>query len=212
MPPPVAPHLHDRPLASDSITAGSPPQAPPGAVAGSPVPTGSKPPSSLSPASQSEAEHEDQDPSRQHPPPDSASTLEPSPAPSTEPASVPPKPATPGHSDLIDAWHHYWRVGDGHFKAGGLENQLTASGFTAKVIDGAEVGAGDHVLIVDTQSPDKHFFVLPSFARSPRSVQHWFHDQSGGALTGTTRQVNSLAVGRWTDSGAFEVVKKGAVS
>ena len=93
-----------------------------------------------------------------------------------------------------------------------MENQLTASGFTAKVIDGADVGAGDHVLIVDPQSPDKQFYVLPSFVTSPRSVQKWFHDQSGGALTGTTRQVNRVALGRWIDSGAFEVVKKGAVS
>ena len=210
VPPPPTPHLHDRPLTSDSITASGPPQDPPGAAAGSPVPTESKPPSPFSPISETAAKHEDPDSSSEHPPPDSASGLER--LPPTEPTSVPPAPATPGQRDLIDAWHHYWRAGDGHFKAGGFENQLTASGFTAKVIDGAEVGAGDHVLIVDPQSPDKQFYVLPSFSASPRSVQQWFHDQSGGALTGTTRQVNRVALGRWTDSGTFEVVKKGAVS
>ena len=68
------------------------------------------------------------------------------------------------------------------------------------------------MLIVDPHSPDRQFYVLPSFSTSPRSVRHWFQDQSGGALTGTTRQVNEVALGRWTDSGAFEVVKKGAVS
>ena len=89
---------------------------------------------------------------------------------------------------------------------------MTASGFTARVIDGAEVGAGDHVLIVDPQCEHQHFYVLPSFVTSPRSVQQWFDNQSGGALTATTRRVITVAFGRWTDSENFEVVEKGAVS
>ncbi len=144
--------------------------------------------------------------------PESPSGPEPSPPTTTTPPSDAPEPATPGPDDLIGVWQHYWRTGDGHFNASGFGDQLTDSGFTAKVVAGAEVGAGDHVLIVDPQSADQQFYVLPSFATSPRSVQRWFDDQSGGALTATTRQVITVAEGRWTDSRTVEVVKKGAVS
>ena len=137
---------------------------------------------------------------------------EPSPPTTTTPPSDAPEPATPEPDDLIGVWQHYWRTGDGHFNASGFGDQLTDSGFTAKVVAGAEVGAGDHVLIVDPQSADQQFYVLPSFATSPRSVQRWFDDQSGGALTATTRRVITVAEGRWTDSRTVEVVKKGAVS
>ena len=212
VPPASAPHLHDRPPTSDSAAGGARPEDPPRATARSAVRTESKPPSSFSPVSETAAEHEHPDSSSDYPSPDSASGLELSPPAPAASTSAAPQLATPGPEDLIDVWQQYWRAGDGHFKASGFESQLTASGFTARVIDGAEVGAGDHVLIVDPQCADQHFYVLPSFATSPRSVQRWFDDRSGGALTATTRRVITVAFGRWTNSGNFEVVKKGAVS
>ena len=132
----------------------------------------------------------------------------------SEPASAPaaPQPTPPEPHDLIRVWQDYWRAGDGHFRASGLERQLTASGFAARVIDGATVGAGEHVQIVDPQSEDRRVYVLPSFAASPRAVQRWFEDRSDGALTATNHRVIAVAVGRWTDSGTVEIVEKGAVS
>ena len=211
VPPPSAPHLHDPPLASDSTPVGAPPEDLPGAGTGNAVTAKSIPPSSFSSEPPAE-EHEHPDVSRDHASSDPASGLEPSPPTPTASTSAAPEPATPGPDDLIAVWQNYWRSGDGHFKASGFEDQLTASGFAARVIDGAEAGAGDHVLIVDPQCEDQHFYVLPSFVTSPRSVQQWFDNQSGGALTATTRRVITVAFGRWTDSGNFEVVKKGAVS
>ena len=128
------------------------------------------------------------------------------------PTGSDPGTAVPGPEDLIQVWEHYWRRGDGHFKAGGLVSQLTANGFAARVLDGAAVGAGRHVLIVDPRAADRRFYVLPSFATSPRSVREWFDDRGDGALTTTTRRVLSVAVGQWTESGKAEVVQKGAVS
>ena len=206
-----APHLHDPSLARDSTTKRAPSENLPGAVARTAVKAESKPPSSITPIPAAE-EHKHPDSSSDETSPDSANGLEPSPPASAASISAAPEPAAPSPEDLIDVWQQYWRAGDGHFKASGFESQLTGSGFTARVMDGAEAGAGDQVLIVDPQCEDQHFYVLPSFATSPRSVQQWFHDQSGGALTGTTRQVNKVALGRWTESGTFEVVKKGAVS
>ena len=211
VPPPSAPHLPDPPLASDSTPVGAPPEDLPGAGRGNAVTAKSIAPSSF-PSEPPAEEHEHSDVSRDHASSDSTSGLEPSPPAPTASTSAAPEPAKPGPDDLIAVWQNYWRLGDGHFKASGFEGQLNASGFTARVTDGAEAEAGDHVLIVDPQCADQHFYVLPSFATSPRSVQLWFHDQSGGALTGTTRQVNKVALGRWTESGTFEVVKKGAVS
>ena len=128
------------------------------------------------------------------------------------PTAAAPEPTPPEPNDLIRVWQDYWRTGDGHFSTSGLERQLTDSSFTAKVIDGTAVGAGKHVQIVDPQSENRRVYVLPSFATSPRSVQRWFDDRSDGTLTGTTRRVIAVAVGRLTDSGTVEIVKKGAVS
>ena len=207
VPPAAAPHRDDRPLTGDSNADSTRPEDFSGDSDRNAVTTESKPPS---PVSETTEENEHPDSSSVHPPSDSASGPEPSP-PANRTYERRPEPATPGPDDLIAVWQNYWRVGDGHFKASGFESQLTASGFTARVIDGAELGAGDHLLIVAPQSAE-HFYVLPSFATSPRSVQQWFDDQSGGALTATTRRVITVALGRWTDSGTFEILKKGAVS
>ena len=71
--------LHDRPLTSDSIAGGARPDEPPRTAAPSEVTTESKPPSSFTPVPETAAEHEDPGSSSKHPPPDSASGLEPSP-------------------------------------------------------------------------------------------------------------------------------------
>ena len=144
---------------------------------------------------------------------------EPPPTPSGDPSANParsthvePERAAPEPEDLIRVWKDFWRNGNGHFKADGLRKQLADDGFTAEVIDGTAVGAGDHVLFVDPQSEDRGLFVLPSFAAPPKSVSQWFDDQGDGALNATTRQVIAVAVGRWTDTRTIEVVKKGVVS
>ena len=127
-------------------------------------------------------------------------------------AHVTPEPALPTPGDVIRVWEEYWQKGDGHFRPDGFARQLDDSGFTARVVDGAAVDAGQHVLIVDPQSADGQVFVLPSFAAPPRAVRQWFDDRSDGALTATTRRVIAVAVGRTTETGAVEVVRKGAVS
>ena len=210
---PATPSSHPhQPLADDPTADGASPENLPGAAIPSPVtsePTPASP--SFSPVSD-EAAHEPPGLVDDHTSPESASGPEPSPPATTAPPNDALELATPGPDDLIGVWQQYWQTGDGHFNTSGFGSQLTASGFTAKVVAGAEVGAGDHVLIIDPHSADQQVYVLPSFATSPRSVQQWFDDQSDGALTATTRRVITVALGRWTDSRTVEVVKKGAVS
>ena len=210
---PATPSSHPhQPLASDTTADGASPENLSGAAIPSPVPSEPTLPSpSFSPVSDAPA-HEPPSSADDHTSPESASGPEPSPPATTAPPSDALELVTPGPDDLIGVWQQYWQTGDGHFNASGFGSELTASGFTAKVVEGAEVGAGDHVLIIDPQSADQQFYVLPSFATSPRSVQQWFDDQSSGALTATTRRVITVALGRWTDSRTGEVVKKGAVS
>ena len=210
---PATPSSHPhQPLAGDPTADGASPENLPGAAIPSPVTSEPTPPSPSFSSVSDEAAHEPPGLADDHTSPESASGPEPSPPATTAPPSDALELATPGPDDLIGVWQQYWQTGDGHFNASGFGSKLTASGFTAKVIAGAEVGAGDHVLIIDPQSADQQFYILPSFATSPRSVQQWFDDQSSGALTATTRQVIMVALGRWTDPRTVEVVKKGAVS
>ena len=58
---------------------------------------------------------------------------------------------------------------------------------------------------------EERFYVLPSFAKSPRAVADWFDDSSDGALTGRTERVLQIADGRWTHTG-FEVARRGRVA
>lgn len=209
---PATPSSHPhQPLADDPTADGTSPENIPSAAIRSAVTSEPTPPLP-SFSSVSDAAHESPSSADDHTSPESPSGPEPSPPATTAPPSDALELATLGPDDLIGVWQQYWQTGDGHFNASGFGDQLTDSGFTAKVVAGAEVGAGDHVLIVDPQSADQQFYVLPSFATSPRSVQRWFDDQSGGALTATTRRVITVAEGRWTDSRTVEVVNKGAVS
>lgn len=113
--------------------------------------------------------------------------------------------------DLIQLWQDYWREGDGHFNSSGLRSQLSNHGLDAEVIEGAEIGAGDSLLIVDPKSCSQHLYLLPSFTKSPRAVREWFDDQSDGALTSKTRKVLELAVIGRTGTG-FEIISRGIVS
>ena len=112
---------------------------------------------------------------------------------------------------LIGAWDNYRRTGDGHFNPRGLQRVLDGRGIGASVKDGDRIGSGGSVLIVEAPSRTTHFYVLPSFAKSPRAVADWFDDNSGGALTGRTERVLQIAEGRWTGPG-FEVVTRGEVA
>ena len=112
---------------------------------------------------------------------------------------------------LIGAWDAYRRAGDGHFNPCGLQRVLDDRDIGATVKGGDRIAAGGSVLIVETPSRETHFYVLPSFAKSPRAVADWFDDNSGGALTGRTERVLQIAEGRWTEPG-FEVVRRGEVA
>ena len=114
---------------------------------------------------------------------------------------------------LIAAWDDYRRRGDGHFNAAGLRRTLVQRGFNAEVGEGTAVGAGDNVLVVEPNLPDRRFYVVPNFAKSPRAVAAWFDDAGGGALTGRVTSVLKVAQGRWVDGdGGFDVVERGSVS
>lgn len=114
-------------------------------------------------------------------------------------------------ADLIAAWDTYRRNGDGHFHSRGLQSILDDLGIEATVNTGDPVGLGRRALIVETPNRQGYFYVLPSFASSPREVANWFKDSSSGALTGQTERVISVAEGRHTASGA-EVIKQGVVA
>lgn len=131
------------------------------------------------------------------------------PAPAVEPEPTPA--AEPQPTDLIGAWDAYRRTGDGHFNPRGLQRVLDHRGIGATVSGGERIGVGGSILIVETPARKAHFYVLPSFAKSPRAVADWFDDSSGGALTGRTERVIQVAEGRWTAPG-FHVVRRGQVA
>ncbi len=114
-------------------------------------------------------------------------------------------------ADLIAAWDTYRRNGDGHFHSRGLQSVLDELGIEATVNTDDAVGLGRRALIVETPNRQGYFYVLPSFASSPREVANWFKDSSSGALTGRTERVISVAEGRHTATGA-EVIKQGVVA
>ena len=120
-------------------------------------------------------------------------------------------PVEPQASDLIHVWDTYRREGDGHFTKRGLQEQLDDMEFQATVSADDRVGSSDCLLVVQTESQGPAFFVLPSFAKSPRAVQRWFADRSDGALNRTIHQVAEVAEGRWTRKGA-EVANLGVVA
>ena len=94
-------------------------------------------------------------------------------------------PVEPQASDLIQVWDTYRREGDGHFTKRGLQKQLDDMEFQATVSADNRVGSSDCLLVVQTESQGPGFFVLPSFAKSPRAVRRWFADRSDGALNRT---------------------------
>ena len=132
----------------------------------------------------------------------------------------PPAAEEPSPCDLIVAWDEYRRVGDGHFNRRGLQDVLDHRGGGATVRNGAEIDAGGAVLIVEVPSRKPHFYVLPSFNKSPRAVADWFDDASDRALTGRTQRMTRIARGRWVgpeaEAGAngrrFEVIERGEVA
>ena len=112
---------------------------------------------------------------------------------------------------LVRVWERYLRQGDGHFNSHGLQAQLEALGIGEPVSEGGDVGAEGNVLVVEHPEQDSgRFFVLPSFAKSPRAASAWFEDVSDGALTRRTRKIHTLAEGKWTDTG-FVVIAKGRI-
>ena len=113
--------------------------------------------------------------------------------------------------DLIRCWRRYLAEGDGHFRADGLRAELAESGFRVAVMEGRDVGAGDHVLVVPTGATDGTCYVVPSFAKSPRAVEGWFDDRGDGGLSRRVGEVVDLAEGRRTVRG-IELVRKGAVT
>ena len=114
-------------------------------------------------------------------------------------------------SGLIAAWDTYRRSGDGHFNDRGLQRVLDKRGIEAIVSGGDRIGVGSSALIVESSAQKGHFYVLPSFAKSPRAVSEWFDDSSGRSLTGRTERVINVAEGRWTGND-FQVVRRGEVA
>lgn len=129
----------------------------------------------------------------------------------TTPKKSPPPAQEPQADDLKRVWNTYRREGDGHFNAQGLQKQFHDLHFDATVSASNHVGARDCVLVVETRSRKPDFFVLPSFARSPRAVGKWFEDNSGGALTGRIEQVLVVAEGRRTET-EVQMIRKGIVA
>lgn len=127
------------------------------------------------------------------------------------PSDSPRPPVEPQASDLIRVWDTYRREGDGHFTERGLQQQLDDMDFQATVSADDRVGSGDCLLVVQIESQEPGFFVLPSFAKSPRAVRRWFADRSDGALNRTIHQVAEVAEGRWTPKGP-EVANMGLVA
>ena len=155
------------------------------------------------------------------PSPEEIAPPEPSPHDATPPEPATGGPAAPGPSHntlgldgdrpVIDAWRRYRRDGDGFFTARGLERQLDSLGFRAEVREGSAVDAAGDVLVVEAGGPDTgHFFVVPSFMKSPGAAPQWFEDASGGTLSARTRTIHRLAEGKWTDT-SFAVVRKGRI-
>ena len=128
------------------------------------------------------------------------------------PNGAPPSVSEPQAADLIRVWDHYRRTGDGHFSLQGLQKQLDDQCLDATVLESNRVGGGDSVLAVETPSRKPVCYVLPSFAKSPRAVTNWFHDRSGGALTGRIERVLEVAEGRLTETGQCDPIRKGVVA
>ncbi len=124
----------------------------------------------------------------------------------------PPVSAEVHEADLISVWEVYRREGDGHFTAQGLQERLNARNFGASVREHEHLGERDCLLLVDTPSRSREFYVLPSFTKSPRKVSKWFDDHSDGALTGRIEKVLKVAEGRWTEDGMLDTIKKGIVA
>ena len=123
-------------------------------------------------------------------------------------------PFGPGMSRrLIRAWDNYRRGGDGLFTASGFKQRLAELGIQAAVRDGDAIGASGDVLVVEPRSADyDRFWVVPSFAQSPRAAPRWFEDIGDGALNARTQIVHRVAEGRWVNDTNFEVVQKGTVA
>lgn len=119
-----------------------------------------------------------------------------------------PSSTQPGPNRLIDVWEAYLEKGDGHFNASGLQNQLTEEGVTGRAISGQDLGADDSILGVDFD--DGLIYLLPNFSKSPRAVEKWFDDRTGGTLIARIKRVDELAVVLKTAIG-IEVKSRGIV-
>ena len=116
---------------------------------------------------------------------------------------------------LIEAWERYRRAGDGFFTVRGLQRQVDALDVDASVSDGSAVGAHGDLLLLTIRNDGgdcdgDRFFVVPSFARSPRAAPDWFEDASSGALSTTTTTIHRVAEGKWTGT-SFTVVERGRI-
>ncbi len=119
-------------------------------------------------------------------------------------------PVTDLAAELQLAWSRYRRDGDGYFNASGLQVELVNRGIDAKVEVLRQEGHG-FLLVDDTSTKDRHFFVVPDFTKSPRSAARWFEDQSSKRLGGKLKELKRLARGRWSGNHP-RVVEKGVVA
>lgn len=123
------------------------------------------------------------------------------------------RPASPvlDPNALEACWRRYRDEGDGHFRADGLRAELLKAGLPNDVIEGRDIGAGKHVLVVHTGSPGGRCYVVPSFVEAPTAVKAWFEDRGADMLSRRVNDIQELAVGKRKAYGV-ELVKKGAVS
>lgn len=112
---------------------------------------------------------------------------------------------------LKECWRRYRDEGDGHFRADGLRAELAESGFSNEVIEGRDLGAGDHVLVVHTGASGGRCYLVPSFVEAPAAVDNWFEDRGVHSLSRRVNEIRVLAEGRCSADGV-ELVKKGVVS
>jgi len=112
---------------------------------------------------------------------------------------------------LEECWRRYRDDGDGHFRADGLRAELAGSGFPNKVIEGRDLGAGDHVLVIQTGASGGHCYLVPSFVEAPAAVEPWFEDRGVHSLSRRVNEIRVLAEGTCSADGV-ELVKKGVVS
>ena len=115
-----------------------------------------------------------------------------------------------GAMELIRCWERYRAEGDGYFRAEGLRGVLAEYGFEADVVEGSQLDAGDHVLVVAPRAADGRCFVVPSFVKSPRDVRKWFDDCGDGVLAQRIERVLKVAKGRRSGR-TVEFVSKGKV-